>query len=72
MTKQLLGVELYLVYVDSELCDGCAECARYCPVDVFNVLDVYHKVIAVRPQNCLGCGACEAVCHSKAIVITEI
>jgi len=61
--------EVYLVYVDSDRCDGCEECARYCPVDVF---DMFHKAQPVRPQDCLGCGTCVAVCKSEAVIITEI
>ena len=61
--------EYYLVYVDAERCDGCEECAKFCPVDVF---DMAHKASATRPQNCLGCRTCEAVCKSKAVIITEI
>lgn len=69
MGKQFIGIELYLVYVDSERCDGCELCLVYCPVDVF---EVSHKATAVRPQNCLGCRTCEAICKSKAVIITEI
>ena len=61
--------ELYLVYVNAELCDGCKECVYYCPVDVF---DFDTKARPTRPQNCLGCRTCEAVCKSKAVIITEI
>ncbi len=61
--------EYYLVYVDSERCDGCEECAKFCPVDVF---DLTHKAYPTRPQNCLGCRTCEAVCKPKAIIVTEI
>jgi len=69
LSKQLRGVEVYLVYVDSDLCDGCEECSRFCPVNVF---DVFHKASPIRPQNCLGCGTCVAVCKPDAVVITEI
>ena len=69
MGKRLRDIEIYLVYVDPERCDGCEECWRYCPVDVF---DVFHKASPARPRSCLGCRTCEAVCKSKAIVITEI
>jgi len=61
--------EYYLVHLDPERCDGCEECYHYCPVDVF---DMTHKAVVARPQNCLGCRTCEAVCKSKAIIITEI
>ena len=69
MPKQNRDFEVYLVYVDADRCDGCEACVTYCPVDVF---DVFHKADAVRPQNCLGCGTCVAVCESGAVIVTEI
>ncbi|MCJ7595076.1 MAG: 4Fe-4S binding protein [Desulfobacterales bacterium] len=69
MGKQYRDFEVYLVYVDADKCDGCELCFVYCPVDVFQMS---HKATPVRPQNCLGCRTCEAVCKSKAIIITEI
>ncbi len=69
MGRKYKTFELYLVYVDPEQCDGCEECVKYCPVDVFQMSN---KAQVVRPENCLGCGTCAAVCKSKAVVITEI
>lgn len=69
MPKHHRDYEMYLVHVDQERCDGCQDCQHYCPVNVF---DVFHKAQPVRPQNCLGCGTCVAVCKSKAVVLTEI
>jgi NAD-dependent dihydropyrimidine dehydrogenase PreA subunit len=69
MPKVLRDYEVYLVYVDAERCDGCEDCVTYCPVEVF---DMSHKAYPTRPQNCLGCRSCEAVCKSKAVIITEI
>jgi NAD-dependent dihydropyrimidine dehydrogenase PreA subunit len=69
MPKKLRDIELYLVYVDPDRCDGCEECMRYCPVGVF---EVFHKASVVYPRNCLGCGTCVAVCKPNALVVTEI
>ncbi len=69
MGKQYIDYEVYLVNVDPEKCDGCEKCIIYCPVDVF---DFSIKAYPTRPQNCLGCRTCEAVCNSKAVIITEI
>ncbi|MFP3928406.1 MAG: 4Fe-4S binding protein [Desulfobacteraceae bacterium] len=69
MAKERRDFEVYLVYVDQDRCDGCDLCALYCPADVF---EVAHKATPVRPQNCMGCRTCEAVCKSKAVIITEI
>jgi len=67
--KQYKTFELYLVHVDADRCDGCEECIKFCTVDVF---EFTIKAYPVRPQNCLGCRTCEAVCKSKAVIITEI
>jgi NAD-dependent dihydropyrimidine dehydrogenase PreA subunit len=69
MAKQYIGIEIYLVHVDADKCDGCEKCIIYCPVNVF---DFSIKAYPNRPQNCLGCRTCEAVCISKAIIVTEI
>ena len=70
MAKELINFEIYLVYVDPDKCDGCEECIKYCTVDVFDFS--VKKAIPARPRNCLGCRTCEAVCKSKAVIITEI
>ena len=69
MGKRYKTFELYLVHIDPDKCDGCEECVKFCPVNVF---DMSIKATPARPQNCLGCGTCVAVCKSKAIIITEI
>jgi NAD-dependent dihydropyrimidine dehydrogenase PreA subunit len=69
MAKLLKEFEVYLVYVDKDKCDGCEECVKICPTDVF---EISHKCLPVRPQNCLGCQTCTAVCKPNAIIITEI
>ena len=69
MGKRYKTFEVYLIYVDTDKCDGCEECIKFCPVDVF---DFSSKAYPVRQQNCLGCRTCVAVCKSKAVIITEI
>jgi len=69
MPKVLKDFEVYLIHVDADACDGCGDCVTYCPVDVFVV---HHKAEVVRPQNCLGCSTCTAVCKPRAVVVTEI
>lgn len=61
---------VYLIKVDGARCNGCGECADFCPVDVFEMGQ--GKSLPVHSRNCFGCGTCEAVCQNKAIIVTEI
>ena len=69
MPKLFRTFEVYLVYVDPDRCDGVKECVKFCPTGVF---DVFDKATPARPENCLGCGTCVAVCASNAVIVTEI
>lgn len=62
--------EVYLISVDTQLCDGCRACLDICPVDVFEMRR--GPAEAVRPENCLYCQGCLGVCRPGAITITEI
>jgi NAD-dependent dihydropyrimidine dehydrogenase PreA subunit len=61
---------VYLIKVDSLKCNACGQCIEFCPVDVFEIKE--GKSFPLNPQNCLGCGTCEAVCNMEAIIVTEI
>lgn len=70
MSRREKEYEVYLIKIDDERCNGCAQCIEFCPVDVFEVQN--GKSLPVSPQNCLGCGTCVAICEAEAIIITEI
>jgi len=70
MTRSKKEYTVYLIKVDSEKCNTCGQCIEFCPVDVFEIIK--GKSFPSRPENCLGCGTCVAVCKNKAIIVTEI
>jgi len=51
-------------------CLGCAHCAVLCKKLGPNVLEVVAGVAkVVRPENCIGDGACMLACPTKAIFL---
>jgi NAD-dependent dihydropyrimidine dehydrogenase PreA subunit len=51
-------------------CLGCAHCAMLCKKLGPNVLEVKDGVAkVVRPENCIGDGACMLACPTKAIFL---
>ena len=61
---------VFLIKVTKERCNGCGQCADFCPVDVFEI--ERGKSYPAHPENCLGCGTCVAICETEAIIVTEI
>jgi heterodisulfide reductase subunit A len=72
--------------VSKELCIGCGECIKVCPVEVpdsFNAdfttrkaiyLPVPHRIpntFVIDTDSCTMCGACEPVCPTGAIRLSE-
>jgi len=70
MAREQREYPVYLIKVEDERCNGCGECADFCPVNVFDMRE--GRSFPARSQNCLGCGTCEAVCTAEAIIVTEI
>lgn len=73
--------------VSEDLCIGCGECIKVCPVEVpdgFNAgfttrkaiyLPVPHRIpntFVIDTDNCSMCGACEPVCPTGAIRLSDL
>jgi len=69
-------------YIRPDLCTGCGECAKHCPVSAIdsynerlsrraaiylNYPQAVPKVYLIDRQQCIGCGLCERVCLAKAV-----
>lgn len=58
-----------LIRVDGKKCNGCGECARFCPRGVWS------KAGSIfRPEKlslCAECGACWNVCPAEAVEMGE-
>jgi len=51
-------------FVITELCNGCSECIKVCPV---NAIAMEAEKAKINPFICIGCGACIPVCPKEAI-----
>jgi heterodisulfide reductase subunit A len=51
-------------YVLVDLCNGCGECVKICPV---NAIRMENGKAKIDPFQCVGCGACVPVCPVGAI-----
>lgn len=65
----------YIAKTDGENCEGCAKCAKDCPVDAISLekaeptgrFPKRRKKPKVDEKFCLGCGVCQVRCETKAI-----
>lgn len=56
--------------INSVRCLGCRNCVTLCIKLGPNVLDIVDGIAKpVRPQNCIGDGACMVSCPTKAIFL---
>jgi heterodisulfide reductase subunit A len=69
-------------FIDEEICNGCGDCARVCPMGILNKFDMDLRVrggayipfmqavpliYALDRDKCMRCGLCKVVCGKDAI-----
>jgi NADH:ubiquinone oxidoreductase subunit F (NADH-binding) len=59
--------ELTTLYIDPDLCKGCAICKQRCPHDA--ILGERKEVHVIDNELCIRCGVCREVCPSDAVVV---
>lgn len=57
--------------VDTKKCTGCGTCVDICPMQVFGLDKSVKKSVVKKPDECIGCRACEVQCPAKAIVVKD-
>lgn len=55
--------------IDEKKCTVCGECVEVCPVDILETKN--KKTIVAKPDDCIGCRACEAACANKEAIKVE-
>lgn len=50
--------------VNTEICQGCGNCQKECPVDAISIKDGKAQI---NHQKCIGCGLCVSICPYGAV-----
>lgn len=73
------SISIGFAVIDLDLCvvnrkwTDCGNCARHCPVGAIRMVKKDPddpeslRIPVVRPERCIGCGACENLCPSRPI-----
>ncbi len=64
LNKDELEIAAVKVQLDEDKCDLCRLCVDVCD---YQALSIDNKKLILNPANCLGCGACAAMCHTSAL-----
>jgi len=59
--------------IDYKKCTGCFTCVDVCPMQVFEKgeKDGKKTAIVAKPDECIGCKACEVQCPVEAIKVKD-
>jgi 2-oxoglutarate ferredoxin oxidoreductase subunit delta len=58
-------------YIDCNKCKQHFVCVNVCPSNVFDKVGEKECPKVARPQECIGCRACEVNCPETAIEVSE-
>jgi uncharacterized protein (DUF169 family)/NAD-dependent dihydropyrimidine dehydrogenase PreA subunit len=61
------------IKIDKTRCNGCGNCAGFCPMSVFDMSEINGTKLAqaARSQDCCACYVCVGQCPAQAIKITQ-
>lgn len=68
----VVGYTYYPSISISKGCDGCKDCAKACPRNVFDIVEKKGeepRIVPKRAIDCILCNACVEVCESNAISV---
>ena len=65
-SKGKVELDPFIAFFDESKCDLCRLCENIC---VYNAIKIEGKKLTLVQENCTGCGACAAMCHSDALFI---
>ena len=54
--------------IDTQNCEGCSTCIKWCPVNAMSLSD---KKSAIDYVRCIGCGVCVSKCPKNSISLRE-
>ncbi|MCC6957187.1 MAG: DUF169 domain-containing protein [Anaerolineales bacterium] len=61
------------IELDIERCNGCGLCEDFCPVNVFEMIEVGGRLLpsVVRAEDCWACDTCVGQCPTGALRVVE-
>ena len=65
-SKGKVELDPHIVYFDEEKCTLCRLCENICE---FNAIEIKGKKLNLTQLNCVGCGACAAMCPEDALYV---
>ncbi len=66
LTKGKVDLDPLVVRYNKDLCDLCRLCENVCE---FNAIEIVDDTVNIIGANCVGCGACAAMCHTNALEV---